>query len=57
MADIGALMVVTFGKWLAPMLLAAHTANHTQWEQPKKVDREEEEEDQNQINPKPRENY
>ena len=31
MADIGALMVLTFGKWLAPLLITCHTANHTQW--------------------------
>ena len=30
MADIGALMVSTFGKWLSPILIACHTANHTQ---------------------------
>ena len=54
MADIGALMVVTFGKWLSPLLIACHTMNHTQWDQtPKKFI--EEEEDQNQVNP--RENY
>ena len=29
MADIGALMVSTFGKWLSPVLIACHTANHT----------------------------
>ena len=28
MADIGALMVVTFGRFLAPLLVMAHTANH-----------------------------
>ena len=28
MADIGALMVGTFGRLLAPMLVACHTANH-----------------------------
>ena len=28
MADIGALMVTTFGKWLSPVLVACHTANH-----------------------------
>ena len=35
MADIGALMVGTFGKMLAPMLVACHTVNHTKgfsWE-------------------------
>ena len=31
MADIGALMVLTFGKWLAPLLITCHTWNHTQW--------------------------
>ena len=30
MADIGALMVSTFGKWLSPILIACHTANHAQ---------------------------
>ena len=30
MADIGALMVGTFGRFLAPLLIAAHTANHTE---------------------------
>ena len=30
MADIGALMVSTFEKWLSPILIACHTANHTQ---------------------------
>ena len=30
MADIGALMVSTFKKWLSPILIACHTANHTQ---------------------------
>ena len=30
MAGIGALMVGTFGRFLAPVLVAAHTANHTQ---------------------------
>ena len=30
MADIGALMVSTFGKRLSPILIACHTANHTQ---------------------------
>ena len=30
MADIGALMVSTFGKWLSPILIACHMANHTQ---------------------------
>ena len=30
MADIGALMVSTFGKWFSPILIACHTANHTQ---------------------------
>ena len=30
MADIGALMVSTFRKWLSPILIACHTANHTQ---------------------------
>ena len=28
MADIGALMVGTFGRLLAPILVACHTANH-----------------------------
>ena len=28
MADIGALMVGTFGRLLAPMLVTCHTANH-----------------------------
>ena len=30
MADIGILMVTTFGKWLLPILVACHTANHTE---------------------------
>ena len=30
MADIGALMVSTFGKWLSPILIACHTANRTE---------------------------
>ena len=30
MADVGALMVGTFGRFLAPLLIAAHTANHTE---------------------------
>ena len=30
MADIGAPVVSTFGKWLSPILIACHTANHTQ---------------------------
>ena len=30
MADIGALMVNSFGKWLSPILIACHTANDTQ---------------------------
>ena len=30
MADIGALMVSTFGKWFSPILIACHTANQTQ---------------------------
>ena len=30
MADIGALMVSTFGKWPSPILTACHTPNHTQ---------------------------
>ena len=30
MADIGALMVNTFGKWLSPILIVCHTVNHTQ---------------------------
>ena len=30
MADIGALMVSTFKKWLSPILIACHTANRTQ---------------------------
>ena len=29
MADIGGRMVSTFGKWLSPILIACHTANHT----------------------------
>ena len=29
MADIDILMVITFGKWLSPILIACHTANHT----------------------------
>ena len=38
MADIGALMVLTFGKWLAPLLITCHTANHTQWALTKNFD-------------------
>ena len=30
MTDLGALMVSTFGKCLSPILIACHTANHTQ---------------------------
>ena len=30
MANIGALMVCTFGKFLTPLLVIAHTANHTE---------------------------
>ena len=30
MADIGALMVSTSGKWVSPILIACHTASHTQ---------------------------
>jgi hypothetical protein len=30
MADVGALLVGTFGRFLAPLLIAAHTANHTE---------------------------
>ena len=30
MADIGILMVSTFGKWLSPILVSCHTANHTE---------------------------
>ena len=30
MADIGALMVGTFGRFLAPMLVACHTVNHVE---------------------------
>ena len=30
MADVGALMVGTFGRFLAPLLIAAHTANHAE---------------------------
>ena len=30
MADIGILMVSTFGKWLSPILVACHTTNHTE---------------------------
>ena len=29
MAEIGALLVGTFGRWLWPILITAHTANHT----------------------------
>ena len=56
MADIGALMLVTFGKWLSPMLIACHTANHVKWERAQmQMKKNLEEEDQNQVNP--RENY
>ena len=30
MADIGILMVAKFGKWLSPVLIACHTANHAE---------------------------
>ena len=30
MADIGSLMLSTFGKWLSPVLVACHTTNHTE---------------------------
>ena len=30
MTDIGALLVGTFGRFLTPLLIAAHTANHTE---------------------------
>ena len=30
MAEIGALLVGTFGRFLTPLLIAAHTANHTE---------------------------
>ena len=30
MADIGILMVTTFAKWLSPIFIAVHTANHTE---------------------------
>ena len=30
MADVGALLVGTFGRFLAPLLIAAHTANHAE---------------------------
>ena len=30
MTDVGVLMISTFGKWLSPILIACHTANHTQ---------------------------
>ena len=30
MVDIGAAMVCTFGRFLAPLLVIAHTANHTE---------------------------
>ena len=30
MADIGTLMVSTFGKWLSPILIVCHASNHTQ---------------------------
>ena len=30
MTDIGGLMVSTFGKWLSPILIACHRANHAQ---------------------------
>ena len=30
MADIGILVVTTFGKWLSPILIACDTANHAE---------------------------
>ena len=30
MADVGALLVGTFGRFLAPLLIAAHTANYAE---------------------------
>ena len=30
LADIGGLMVSSFGKWLSPILIACHAANQTQ---------------------------
>ena len=30
MTDVGVLMISTFEKWLSPILIACHTANHTQ---------------------------
>ena len=30
MTDVGVLMISTFGKFLSPILMACHTANHTQ---------------------------
>ena len=45
MADISALMVLTFGRWLAPLLITCHTANHTQWTPSKNFDVEDENQD------------
>ena len=30
MTDVGVLMISTFGKFLSPILMACHMANHTQ---------------------------
>ena len=30
MTEVGALMISTFGKCMSPILMACHTANHTQ---------------------------
>ena len=46
MADIGALMVLTFGKWLAPLLITCHTANHTLWQKGEIKDDDDENQDE-----------
>ena len=52
MADIGALMLVTFGKWLSPMLIACHTANHVKWERAQMKKNLEEEDQNHSIKPR-----
>ena len=45
MVDIGALMVTTFGKWLSPVLVACHMANHTEVFVTAKTTKQEEQEE------------
>ena len=49
MADIGALMVLTFGKWLAPLLITCHTVNHTLWKKGEIKDDDDENQDESLI--------